>query len=308
MSIQCAKQPVIIMGMARSGTSLIAGLLRRLGLFLGHRRNIRDEEATFFYRLNQILLRRIHGDFDNPTPMRYLLQDESAVETTVRCLEADVKSYRIISYLGWRRYLKYRALERYDQPWGWKDPQNVYTLPLWLKLFPRAKIVYIVRNGVDVASSLVDFQSGIINRRHIKNQRRSSRFSLRRNLELFGVQGAVRCTSMEGSFSLWEEYVAQAEETLARLENPRMFVKYEEFLADPKPRLTDLARFCELDGNAEIIEDAAGSVDIVRANAFAGNPALLSFYERVKDTRWMNHYGYSQQRSQLHGSRYGTGR
>ena len=284
------------MGMARSGTSLIAGLLRRLGLFLGHRRNVRDEEATFFYRLNQILLRRIHGEFDNPTPMRYLLQDQSAVQTTVQCLEADVKSCRIIGYLGWRRYFKYRALERYDRPWGWKDPQNIYTLPLWLKLFPRAKIVYIVRNGVDVASSLVDFQSTIIHKRHVKNQRKSGRLSLRRNLELFGVKGAIRCTSMDGSFSLWEEYVAQAEETLARLDNERIFVQYEDFLAQPKRRLTDLAGFCGLGETAEpIIEHAAGSVDIVRANAFAGNPTLLAFYQRVKNTRWMAHYGYGQQ-------------
>jgi hypothetical protein len=293
MAIQCARQPVIIMGMARSGTSLIAGSLRRLGLFLGDRRIVRDEEAKFFYRLNQILLRRIHGEFDNPAPMRYFLRDSSAVEITVRCLEADVKSYRIVSYLGWRHYFKYGALERYDQPWGWKDPQNIYTLPLWLKLFPQAKIVYIVRNGVDVASSLVKFQSEIIRNRHLKNQRRSGKLSLRRNLELFGFKGAVRCMSMEGSFSLWEEYVAQAEETLARLDNAHKVVKYEKFLADPRAHLVDLLRFCELDRSREpIVEEAARSVNSMRANAFAANPGLRAFYNQVKNNHWMNYYGY----------------
>jgi hypothetical protein len=284
------------MGMARSGTSLIARLLRQLGLFLGDRKIVQDEEAKFFYRLNQILLRRIHGEFDNPAPMRYFLKNSSAVEITVRCLEADVKSYRIISYLGWRHYFKYGALQRYDQPWGWKDPQNVYTLPLWLKLFPQAKIIYIVRNGVDVASSLVEFQSNIINRRHIKNQRRWGKLSLRRNLELFGFKGAVRCMSMEGSFSLWEEYVAQAEETLARLENARQVVKYESFLADPKPHLLDLLRFCELEeSRQEILDDVARCVDVTRSSAFGANPGLLAFYDRVKNNRWMSHYGYGSQ-------------
>jgi hypothetical protein len=296
MAIECARQPVIIMGMARSGTSLIAGLLRRLGLFLGDRKILQDEEATFFYRLNQILLRRIHGEFDNPAPMRYFLKDSSAVETTVRCLEADVRSYRIISYLGLRQSLKYRSLQRYDQPWGWKDPQNIYTLPLWLKLFPQAKIVYIVRNGVDVASSLVKFQSNIIYNRHIKNQRRLGKLSLRRNLELFGFKGAVRCMSLEGSFSLWEEYVAQAEETLARLDNERKAIKYESFMADPKPHLLELLRFCELEESPDpIIDDMARSVNITRSNAFVSNPGLFAFYNQVKNNRWMTYYGYGRE-------------
>jgi hypothetical protein len=38
--------------------------------------------------------------------------------------------------------------------WGWKDPRNSITLPVWLKLFPDARVIHIVRNGVDVAESL----------------------------------------------------------------------------------------------------------------------------------------------------------
>ena len=284
------------MGMARSGTSLIAGLLHRLGLFLGHRKILEDEEAKFFYRLNQIMLRRIHGEFDNPAPMRYMLDDPNAVDTTVRCLEADVKSYRIISYLGLRQYLKYRALARYDKPWGWKDPQNIYTLPLWLKLFPRAKIVYIVRNGVDVASSLVNLQSKIIYMRQIRNEKRSVKFSLRRNIELFGFKGAVRCLSLEGSFSLWEEYVSQAEETLAGLDNAQKTIQYEKFLADPKPHLIDLLRFCELRESPDlVIDDFAKRVHSGRSNAFLSDPRLVSFYDKVKNNHWMMHYGYSRE-------------
>jgi hypothetical protein len=284
------------MGMARSGTSLVARLLHRLGLFLGHRKIIEDEEATFFFRLNAIILRQIHGEFDNPAPMRYFLQESSAVEMTVKCLEADVASYRIISYLGWRQYLKYGALRRYDKPWGWKDPLNTYTLPLWLKLFPRAKIIYIVRNGVDVASSLVGFQRGIISRRQIRNQKRSRRLSLRRHLELFGFKGAVRCLSLEGSFSLWEEFVSQAEETLARIGNDRRTIKYEDLLTDPKTHLMELLRFCELEESSDgVIEDVAARVNASRSNAFLSSPALMSFYDMVKDSPWMLHYGYGRQ-------------
>ena len=69
----------------------------------------------------------------------------------------------IAGFLGWKRYLAYRSLERFDQPWGWKDPRNVFTLPLWLRVFPEAKIIYIVRNGVDVAASLLVLSGFLLN-------------------------------------------------------------------------------------------------------------------------------------------------
>jgi len=280
------------MGMARSGTTLVADLLRQLGLFLGHRK-FKDEEAAFFYRMNAIMMRQIHGEFDNPTPMRYFLKDSRAVELTVRSLEADLASFRIISYLGLRQYLKYRSIKHYSKPWGWKDPLNTQTLPVWLHLFPQAKIVYIVRNGVDVAHSLVNLQRQIISKRQIKNQKKSGMLSTRRNLELFGFKGAIRCLSLEGSFSLWEEFVAQAEETLARIDNDRKVIKYESFLANPGTHLIDLLRFCELEERSDgFIDDLATRVNANRSNAFLSTPALASFYDEVKDNQWMLHYGY----------------
>jgi len=295
MAIKCVRQPVIIMGMARSGTSLIAGRLNRLGLFLGHNKIGDDEEATFFFRLNAIMLRRLHGEFDNPAPMRYFLKDSNAVAMTVRCLEADVASYRIISYLGLRQYLKYRSLQGYDKSWGWKDPLNTITLPLWLKLFPGAKIIYIVRNGVDVAASLVDWHRKIVAKRERKNQSVFKRLSLRRNIELSGFKGAARCLFLEGSFSLWEEFVAQAEETLGQIDNARVTVKYENFLADPRSHLSDLCRFCGLETTSEkSMDEAAKSINVNRSRAFLSDPQLLRFYGNVKNSPWMLHYGYRQ--------------
>ena len=84
-----------------------------------------------------------HGDWDNPFPMRYLYQDPAAMAETIHCMEADLRSWRIADFLGWAAFLRFRSLARYDQPWGWKDPRMIFTLPLWLKIFPSAKIVYI---------------------------------------------------------------------------------------------------------------------------------------------------------------------
>jgi hypothetical protein len=47
-------------------------------------------------------------------------------------------------------------VRRFDgrEPWGWKDPRNCLTLPLWRKLLPETKVLICVRNPLAVAESL----------------------------------------------------------------------------------------------------------------------------------------------------------
>ncbi len=57
--------------------------------------------------------------------------------------------------------LRHRALalmERFptDRPWGWKDPRNSLTLPLWRLLVPDLRVVVCVRNPLAVVQSLAD--------------------------------------------------------------------------------------------------------------------------------------------------------
>jgi hypothetical protein len=50
---------------------------------------------------------------------------------------------------------RYRALG-YDgaSPWGFKDPRTCVLLPLYLRIFPDAKVLHIVRDPEDLATSL----------------------------------------------------------------------------------------------------------------------------------------------------------
>ncbi len=48
--IRAAKPPILIVGMHRSGTSLLTGLLRRLGLITGW--SLNNEESVFFHCVN----------------------------------------------------------------------------------------------------------------------------------------------------------------------------------------------------------------------------------------------------------------
>jgi hypothetical protein len=51
VKVTTARQPVIILGMHRSGTSMVSELLDQLGLFVG--RELQDDhESTYFLDLN----------------------------------------------------------------------------------------------------------------------------------------------------------------------------------------------------------------------------------------------------------------
>lgn len=292
LPLQCRRSPVIILGAPRSGTTLLADLLQRLGLFIGHKM-VEDLEAAYFFEANRAVIKRAHGYWDHPAAMRYLVRDEAASALTARCLATDARSWRIGRYLGWRRYRRHRGLAGFDEPWGWKDPVNTFTLPLWLKVFPGAKAVCIVRNGVDAAVSLRQMESRFIARRRASAARLLGRLRYRSALERWSFKGAARCLEIDGAFTLWEEYVNQADETLAALGDRQMLVRYEDLLQSPRPCLTALCAFCELPKpDAATLDALIATLRTDRAAAYKGDPALAGFYSDVKQSPAMLRHGY----------------
>jgi hypothetical protein len=293
MSISVCVPPVILMGMHRSGTTLLARLLDRCGLFLGQRLES-HHESVFFLHLNECIVRQARASWDRPDPIREFLQNPEIVQMTLRCLERDLLSWRAREYLGWRNWFRYRSLARLDRPWGWKDPRTVLTLPLWVELFPDAKIVFIVRHGVDVAQSLVVRERQYLRWQQDRFHRAFHRPSRRTHLERVGFRGSVRCLTLEGAFALWESYLAHAEYWLARIANERMVVRYEDLVRAPGPYLRALAEFCGLRNVLRSeVEEAVKEVDARRAYAFLTDPVLVDFSDRVRASAWMGRYGYS---------------
>src|SRR4051812_23444294 len=66
-AIPAARPPVILLGMHRSGTSLIARVLDQLGLFQGSELQ-EDHESVYFLDVNDTLMKRIGASWDNPSP------------------------------------------------------------------------------------------------------------------------------------------------------------------------------------------------------------------------------------------------
>jgi hypothetical protein len=290
MSVVTARQPVIILGMHRSGTSMVSELLDALGLFVG--RELQDDhESTWFLDVNEQMMTRVGATWDRPGSWLDFLAHPDAVEMTTTAMEADVSSHRFRKFLG-RRGLAPRPLASFDRPWGWKDPRTVFTLPVWLRLFPGAKLVYIVRNGVDVAKSLFVRETKLLKLRRERFDGRMKRRSLRSHLDRAGYKGSSRCLTLAGAFDLWREYVQQGDAALRGLSNAAHVLRYEEMLGDPRTHLPALATFCGLTPTPDAVEKAIATIDGSRAGAFKTDPVTSQFYESIRSDPWMVRYGY----------------
>jgi hypothetical protein len=129
---------IFIMGMHRSGTSLVTGLLQRCGLFLGDnllmtaKDNPRGHyEDRKFINLNNQLLLKNGGHWKSPPDAVNFLGKQPAMQ-------------KFLS--GWPS----------DKLVGWKDPRVCITFPLWHKLIhpEKIKVVYVNRPQDEIAMSL----------------------------------------------------------------------------------------------------------------------------------------------------------
>src|SRR5450755_898226 len=99
MKMETTHPPVIILGMHRSGTSMVSELLDQLGLFVG--RELQDDhESTFFLDLNEQMMNRVSATWDHPSPFQDFLACEEAVRMTAEALAADLSSRRIKNFLA----------------------------------------------------------------------------------------------------------------------------------------------------------------------------------------------------------------
>jgi hypothetical protein len=265
--------PLIVIGMHRSGTSLLSKLLHRAGVPMGNDRNVHDESA-FFLELNKFLFRAAHADWDYPEPMLLLLEVPELRHALLEHLRSQCSARGTRSYLGWRRSLRSSRLDSQPGPWGWKDPRNTFTLPIWLEVFPSARVLNVYRNGVDVAESLV-----------ARERRRVAR--------IHNAVRSCRCLDHERSFELWTEYLDTSLRFTAELEPARVLqVRYESFLEAPESGLRDLVAFLGLELSDAEIQALAADVDPERSFAFRGDPKLVRLYSETAQHPLMQRLEY----------------
>jgi hypothetical protein len=202
-----ALAPLMVVGMHRSGTSLAARLLDDLGVHMGL--ELEDNhEAVAFLRTNNEILALAGAHWARPGPFLSRLQDDRFVERCVDVARAGIE-HRGASYgdAGQAR------------AWGFKDPRTALTLSIWLRIFPEARVLHVIRSGVDVSSSLC---------------RRELRRYTHRVVEprLIPTPGAA--------FRLWQTYVEAGRRAVAAHEGASLTIRYEDLLASPSASIREI--------------------------------------------------------------------
>ena len=143
--------PVLILGMHRSGTTMVADALNAAGVYGG---SIRDHHAEALYAvdINDRLLARAGGSWWQVPDIAKLDRElEGAFpEYTAPVLYG--AHLKVRSGQFWRQRLHYRG------PWAIKDPRLSLTLPWWLRRFPKAKVIWVLRDDDEVVRSLLSRQ------------------------------------------------------------------------------------------------------------------------------------------------------
>ena len=247
--------PVCITGMHRSGTSLVANLLGRCGLYLGEEKDLlpasHDNQSGYwenrkFVAINDDVLKQIGGDWSLPPVVSEgWEQDERFSCLRVRA-EALLEEFRD------------------HEPWGWKDPRNSLTLPFWLSLGtitvpflygrgPKLKTVIAVRNPFEVFYSLRDREY----------------------------------TPNAAGLNLWLIYYQSVLEST--LPQDRIVTHYESYFDDAPSELRRILRFLDWDVTPETIEHstAAVSTNLRRQRIQAemlddsSDPRIASLYDEL---------------------------
>jgi hypothetical protein len=131
--------------MHRSGSSLVARVLKECGVYLGPEEDLlpaapenRDGfwEHAGLTELNDEILAALGGSWDEPPPLPDGWEEQlGAFEERAGKLVAPLREH---------------------EPWGWKDPRNSLTLPFWRRVLGDELIVVeCLRDPAAIAASLV---------------------------------------------------------------------------------------------------------------------------------------------------------
>lgn len=169
---------ICVLGMHRSGTSVLARLLNILEVELGAPDDLMaagDDNPRGYWEhegivaINEDILRLFDADWSHPPQWLEDWVDDPRLGAIQSRVCALIES----NFSRWRR-------------WGWKDPRTCLTLPLWRRWVPGCRFIFGVRHPGDVARSLIR-RNGFSMARAMWLWAQYNRQALR------GSEGADRC-------------------------------------------------------------------------------------------------------------------
>jgi hypothetical protein len=214
------EKTVVVLGLARSGTSVITGILRILGVEMGS--SIQDRANPFgsFEDRDFALLQReifeaanSESSYWNPPSQEAILGVEGQVRASIE-----------------------EIVQRKSQNgpiWGWKHPRTILTLELFLPALRNPHLVAVFRNPLGIAHSSVE---------HTKNYK-SGKVDFFQALQIVNFYYGKMAKTLEAHRAL-----------------PTVCTAYEDVLNDPVQEARRLAHFLKIELTEQKIAAIRGLV------------------------------------------------
>lgn len=206
---------IIILGMHRSGTSMVTRLINMLGAYVGPERMMLEYrvkklmssnakghwERGDVLDINEAIFREHNTRWDKPVPLPSSAQSLENAYGHITLSEATRQAIKLCLY----------GMDGH-RPWVMKDPRLCLTLPYWLPHMEMPLVIFVTRNPAQIALSL-NTRNGI---------------------------------APDTAMALWEYYIASA--LNASLHIPRLFVDYQDVLERPQISLEGTFRWLASQG------------------------------------------------------------
>ena len=208
---------VIVLGMHRSGTSTVAGILHLNKISMGTYQSFWPRplpqnpkgfyENFDFRKINDLIMKNVHYQIKSYNP--------------------DIPTAKINQKLENKMIKVINKYESDFEFWGWKDPRTCLTISHWincldaLNLRKKIKIIYITRKSSSVARSL----------------------KKRNNLPL--NQGLM----------LWKSYSEIAVSVCEKNDIPVLYMSFEQILNSPANHFGVMFKFLDRPFSSSIIDD-----------------------------------------------------
>ncbi|MDG1553933.1 MAG: sulfotransferase [Candidatus Thalassarchaeaceae archaeon] len=276
--------PFVVIGMHRSGTSLVSRILDKSGIMMGKDLQT-DHESKFFIQLNKWIYQNAGADWARPKALEELIDYAPARKQVEEYLRIRIASSSSKKFSG--RNLK-NGLFDMDSKWGWKDPRNGPSLPIWKDIWPEMKIIHVVRHGVDVAASL--------HSRSLKNWTEDEgRFKKWTKMYKWRsskspIRKGQRAATLTHALEFWAEQMDVEKKVIRSYENV-LEIRYEDLLTSPAVVLKDIWNYIGKETDEKLLREIETMVDYSRAFAYKQNEELSVFAQENKSI--LEKFGYS---------------
>jgi hypothetical protein len=256
------RPPVIIIGAHRSGTTATARALELLGLQLGQKLDSHREPKAL-QRLHEEYLHRFGASWHHPQPLLDALRNGPAQDECAAYLQTEIAGRfgEIFGYRPGPRGWWWRRRLKRGKPWGWKEPRTTLFARPWLRSFPGARVIHVVRHPLAVALSI---------------RQRELRF------RESGDPPTSDLDRIEYCLELALTYV-RAGDAVREFTPDYFWLRFESLQNAPRETLRQLAEFCRLKPAPSDLLRAAASIRAPASNWEALSSAEIEAVRPMQD-------------------------